>query len=78
MDSKDFFQAFFTLRYLVISWLGIGNTVDLGYNDDGYNEFTAMTKKFNSTFMVPKVFVLHKRSRLQRCQSYNEHIFIVH
>ncbi len=28
-------------------------TVKLGYNDHGYNEFTAIKNKYNSTFLVP-------------------------
>jgi len=28
-------------------------TLKLGYNDHGYNEFMAITNKYNSTFLVP-------------------------
>jgi len=31
----------------------VGCTVKLGYNDHGYNEFTAITNKYSSTFLVP-------------------------
>jgi len=29
------------------------DTVKLGFKDHGYNEFTAITNKYNSTFLVP-------------------------
>jgi len=28
------------------------NTVELGFNDHGFNKFTAITNKYNSTFLV--------------------------
>ena len=34
-------------------YLSIRVTVKLGYNDHSYNEFMAITNKFNTTFWVP-------------------------
>ncbi len=41
----------------VSRYLKIVVTVKLGYNDHGYNEFTAITNKFNSTFHVPNYYL---------------------
>jgi len=39
-----------TGRFIATVKLGYN---DHGYNDQGYNEFTAITNKYNSTFLVP-------------------------
>ena len=39
-------------------------TVKLGYNDHGYNEFTAITNKIWSIFGSQMITLLHKPSRL--------------
>jgi hypothetical protein len=39
-------------------------TVELGYNNHGYNEFMAITNNCDSTFLVQMIILLHKPSRL--------------
>ena len=39
-------------------------TVELGYNDHGYNEFTAITKIISWIFWSQMVTLEHKSSRL--------------
>ncbi len=40
------------------------NTVELGYNDHGYSEFTATANKILRNFRSQIVTLLHKASRL--------------
>jgi len=53
----------------------IPTTVKRGYNDHGYNKFTAIINKGNSTSEM--VTLLHKRSQLKLSHSHNEQIFVV-
>jgi hypothetical protein len=52
-------------------------TVELGYNDHGYNEFMAIKNNYESSFQVRMIILLHKPSRLYRSHGYNEQIFAV-
>jgi hypothetical protein len=42
----------FSLYYIFAIENLEGYTVKLGYNDHGYNEFTAKTYKCNNTFLI--------------------------
>jgi hypothetical protein len=39
--------------YEISKTINTYNSVKLGYNDHNFNEFTAITNKYNSTFLVP-------------------------
>jgi hypothetical protein len=47
-------------------------TVKFGYNDHGFNEFTAVTNKICRILWSQIVTLLHKPSQLYRCYGYNK------
>ncbi len=49
-----------------------GFTVILGYNDHGYNKFTAITNKYSSTLLVPNGTFYYIN-----LHGYNEQIWVV-
>jgi len=53
INSNKSFQSRSLKSVILYHLLKLQDTIKLGYNDHGYNEFTAITNKYNSTFLVP-------------------------
>ncbi len=52
------------MGYFDILMAHFWNTVELGYNDHGYNEFMAIMNKLRPNFLSQMVSLVHKSSRL--------------
>jgi hypothetical protein len=58
-------NSLFTVSSFAIhTFRGSENTVELGYNDHGYNEFKGITNKILRNFCSQSVTLLHKASPL--------------
>ncbi len=63
-DVKSFGRSIREIERIFNLHFKIEITVELGYNDHGYNEFTAITNKILRNFRSQIVTLLHKASRL--------------
>ncbi len=65
--------------HVLFEWplAGFHRTVELGYNDHGYNEFTDITNKILRNFWSQMVTLLRKAWGYDDVTGYNEQILMV-